>query len=84
MTTATETTPTRRRSRLMIEADAAARALLLSELDRCDWCLTAAAEALDIKSPSNLMHFIRQLGILPQYEAARVAGKISPGNRVKR
>jgi hypothetical protein len=64
--------------------DAAMRDLLLSELERCDWRLTDTAEALDIGSPSNVKHFIQQLGLLPEYEAARIAGKVKPGPRSRR
>lgn len=74
----------RRRSRLALEADAAARALLLATLTRCDWNLTATAEALELTGPSNVLTSIRRLGLTAEYEAARRAGKISPGNRVRR
>ena len=83
MTTATEATPMRRRSRLMIEADAAARALLLSELDRCDWRLSVAAESLDIGGVSGVLRAIRHFDLVSEYDAARMSGKIRPGPRPK-
>lgn len=83
MTTATASPITRRRSRLAIEADAAARALLLSELERCDWRLTDAAESLDIGGVSGVLRSIRHLDLVAEYDAARLAGKIRPGPRPK-
>ncbi len=73
----------RRRSRLALEADAAARALLLAELERLDWVLTDVAQALDLSNVSGVLRAIRHLGLEPEYEAARAAGKIRPGRRPK-
>lgn len=83
MTTATTATPTRRRSRLVLIGDAAMRDLLLSELERCDWRLTDAAESLDIGGVSGVLRAIRHLDIVAEYDAARLAGKIRPGPRPK-
>lgn len=83
---ATKPIPTeRRRSRLATEADAAARALLLTELTRCDWNMTAAAEALELNGTAGVLRAIRHLGLVGEYDTARLAGKIRPGPRpVKR
>jgi hypothetical protein len=76
--------PERRRSRLVREADAFASALLLTELTRLDWCLTAVAASLELSGPSHVLHAIKHLGLSAQYDEARRTGKVSPGNRVKR
>lgn len=84
MQTVTDPKPAdRRRSRLALEADAAARALLLATLERCDWQLSEVAAALDLSNVSGVLRAIRHLGLVEEYEAARAAGKIRPGRRPK-
>lgn len=82
MDTVTDPKPTeRRRSRLALEADAAARALLLATLERHAWSLTATAETLDLNGAGSVLRAIRHLDLGDEYEAARIAGKIRPGPR---
>lgn len=71
----------RTRSLLVEEGDRAMRKLLLSTLNRLDWVLTAAASELRMTGPSNVLHSIRRLGLSKELDAARAAGKVSPGNR---
>ena len=82
MDAVTDPKPTeRRRSRLALEADAAARALLLAELERHAWSLTATAESLDLTSAASVLRAVKHLGLSEEYEAARRAGKVRPGPR---
>lgn len=72
----------RRKSLLMLAAEEAARALLLKTLRAQDWNLTATAQELNLTGPSNVLHAIRRYDLTEEYEKARDAGKISPGNRM--
>ena len=81
---ATKPTPaksTRTRSALVEAGDVAMRKLLLSELRRQSWNLTGTATALRMTGPSNVLHAIKRLGLSAEYDAAKAAGKVSPGNR---
>ncbi len=62
-------------------ARAAQREALLASLERHGWNLTAASEELRVGSPANVIRSIRTLGLGAEYEAARLARRVSPGNR---
>ncbi len=74
-------TAPRVRSALADAGDAAMRKLLLATLKRNNWNLTGAATELRMTGPSNVLHSIKRLGLSTEYEAAKAAGKVSPGNR---
>jgi len=77
---AAETEP-RTRSLLVEAGDAAMRKLLLATLRRNAWNLTGTATELRMTGPSNVLHSIKRLGLSAEYDAAKAAGKVSPGNR---
>lgn len=80
-TTPKKTTARRKKSKLTLAGEAAQRGVLLAELKAQGWNLTATAEALDMGHPSAVLRSIKQLGLTEEYEAARVRGDVSPGNR---
>jgi transcriptional regulator with GAF, ATPase, and Fis domain len=53
-------------------AQTAQRKVLLAELKRQDWNLTATARELGLSSASNVLRAIKQLGLDEEYKAARV------------
>jgi len=61
--------------------EAAQRGLLLGTLKETDWNLTAAAETLQMAGPSDVLRAIKVLGLSEEYDAAKAAGKVSPGSR---
>lgn len=73
--------PQRTRSKLARIGDEAMRRALLAELRRQSWNLTATATAMELAGPSNVLHAVKRLGLTAEYDAAKAAGKISPGNR---
>ena len=80
--TATKAPPAERTRSLLVEAgDAAMRKLLLSTLRTQRWNLTATATALRMTGPSNVLHAVKRLGLTAELDAARAAGKVSPGSR---
>jgi len=79
--TATKATAERTRSLLVEAGDAAMRKLLLSTLRKQRWNLTATATALRMTGPSNVLHAVKRLGLTTELDAARAAGKVSPGSR---
>lgn len=79
--TAPKATAERTRSLLVEAGDAAMRKLLLSTLRKQRWNLTATATALRMTGPSNVLHAVKRLGLTTELDAARAAGKVSPGSR---
>lgn len=76
------TTLTERRRSLLVQiGDDAMRAALLDALEAADWRLTVVATRLGLDGPTNVVRGIRRLGLMPQYEAARIAGKVRSGVR---
>jgi hypothetical protein len=74
----------RRKSKLTIAADDAARRLLLDTLVRRNWALKMAASDLDLNGSAAVIKAIRQLNLVDAYEAARLRGDIRPGVRPKK
>lgn len=62
----------------------AQRTALLKALRQSGWNLTAAGIALGVGSPSNVLRAIKTLELTDEYDAAKAAGKISPGSRIDR
>lgn len=73
--------PRRRKSLLTQAGESAQRGLLLGTLESKEWNLTATAEALEMAGPSDVLRAIKNLGLTEEYDAAKLAGKVSPGNR---
>lgn len=78
---APKTAPRRKKSKLTLAGEAAQRGVLLMELKAHGWNLTATAESLEMGHPSAVLRSIKQLDLTDEYEAARVRGDVSPGNR---
>lgn len=62
----------------------AQRAALLKSLRAFNWNLTATATALEMGNHANVLRAIRDLELDAEYNEAKRAGLIGPGNRVRR
>ena len=71
--------PRRKKSKLTLAGEAAQRGVLLAELKAQGWNLSHVAEALEMGNASTVLRSIKQLGLLEEYEAAKVAGKVKAG-----
>lgn len=69
----------RRKTKLTLVADEAARKFLLATLKEHGWNLTRAAEALDMAGAPAVLKAIRSLDLADAYQAAKDAGKAKPG-----
>jgi transcriptional regulator with GAF, ATPase, and Fis domain len=84
--TATKAPPAERPVRSLTEIGRAAsheaqRKALLAELRRQRWNMSATARALSMTDTANVLRSIRALGLKAEYDAAKAAGKITPGGR---
>lgn len=68
------------RANLLVEAASTAqRAVLLSALAATRWNLTAAAEGLRLAGPGAVIRYIKALGLVDEYNAARARGDVRQG-----
>lgn len=68
----------RKKSKLTIASEDAARGLLLKTLKENDWRVNDTARSLDM-APPTVLRSIKALGLSEEYEAARVRGNVKPG-----
>lgn len=71
--------PARKKTKLTLVAEEAARAFLLATLRKHGWNLTHAAESLDMSGAAAVIKAIKSLGLSEEYADAKQRGEARPG-----